>query len=149
MLDTAMRKTEATLAILLAVDAERDRLISLEARASEGATSTFIEMPLGTGVSGWVAVNGTPMVNADAALDFRDASAGRELERMMCVPVHYRGHIIGVVSLYSGDPRGFSDEDRVSIQQLIAGLDAAIPYEAFQKLLEQRRLPHRDSPTVH
>ena len=106
-------------------------------------------MPLGSGVSGWVAVNGTPILNAEAALDLRQTQSGIELVRIVCVPIRVRGHSVGVLSLYSSDPRGFNEEDKTLIQQLVAGLDADEPSRVFETLLQARRAAVNSPPTIH
>ncbi len=149
LLESSLQQTGATLAILFAIDSDRDRLLSLASRTVDGPTNRIVAMPLGSGVAGWVAVNATPMVNADAALDFRDNLAGRELVRSICVPVFAKGAVVGVLSLYSNDRRGFSEDDKGFLQQLVAGLDADVPSRAFDLLLQTRKVAIGSAPTVH
>ncbi len=149
LLDTAILQTGATLAILFATDTERDRLLSVATRSPEGHSNFVVSMPLGSGVSGWVAVNATPMVNADAALDFRDSSNARELARGLSVPIWVGGSVIGVLSLYSNDRRGFSEDDRDLVQRLVAGFDSDAPSKAFELLVRATRATTGPNPTVH
>jgi putative nucleotidyltransferase with HDIG domain len=149
LLDAAIRQTGAVLAILFATDTERDRLLSVATRSPEGQSNFVVSMPLGSGVSGWVAVNATPMINADAALDFRDSTNARELARSLSVPILVRGSVIGVLSLYSNDRRGFSEDDRDLVQRLVAGLDSEAPSKAFELLLRATRATTGPNPTVH
>jgi putative nucleotidyltransferase with HDIG domain len=150
LLDNAIKGTSATLGILFGTDLDTDQILSMAARTPEGAMSYTVSMPLGSGVSGWVAVNGTPILNAEAALDFRLTLGGTELVRMICVPVRVRGHNVGVASLYSSDRRGFNEEDKTFVQQLVAGLDADEPSKAFDQLLQTRKnLPGGLPPTIH
>ena len=149
LLESAVQKTGATLAILFATDLDADRLLSVASRTTDGPARELISMPLGSGVSGWVAVNGTPILNAEAALDLRRSQDGVELVRIVCVPVRVRGHNVGVLSLYSGDRRGFNEEDKTLIQQLVAGLDSEEPSRAFDTLLNARRAALNSPPTIH
>ncbi len=149
LLDAAILQTGAVLAILFATDTERDRLLSVATRSPEGQSNFVVSMPLGSGVSGWVAVNATPMINADAALDFRDSTKARELARSLSVPILVRGSVIGVLSLYSNDRRGFSEDDRDLVQRLVAGLDSEAPSKAFELLLRATRATTGPNPTVH
>ena len=109
----------------------------------------IISMPLGSGVSGWVAVNGAPVLNAEAALDFRLSLGTTELVRMICVPVRARGHNVGVLSLYSNDRRGFNEEDKSFALQLAAGLDADEPSKVFDQLLQARKTAVSLTQTIH
>lgn len=149
LLDSALRRTGASLAILFAMDSDADQLLSVAGRTTEGPTSESISMSLGKGVSGWVAVNSTPIVNAEAVLDFRRSCGGVELSRVIAVPARVKGNVIGVLSLYSGDPRGFSEEDKVLLLQMVAALDADIPAREFERLLKARKASQSSGPTVH
>ena len=109
----------------------------------------MLSIPLGYGVSGWVAVNATALVNADARLDFRENPPFPGLVRSLCVPVWIRGQAAGVFSVYSSDPRGFSEEDKTAIQQLAASCDAEEAFTSFDTILRLRQVTATSSPTVH
>lgn len=149
LLESAIKRTGATMAILFATDLDSDQLLSVATATAEGPTNYIVSMPLGSGVSGWVAVNGTPIMNAEAVLDFRETLAGTELVRIISVPVRVRGHSGGVLSLYSTDRRGFSEEDKVLLQQLVSGLDADEPSRRFDLLLQARKSTLSVPPTIH
>jgi hypothetical protein len=53
------------------------------------------------------------------------------------------------LSLYSNDRRGFSEDDKAFLQQLVAGLDAEVPSRAFYVLLQSRKLAAEAAQTVH
>jgi GAF domain-containing protein len=137
------------MAILFATDLDSDQVVSIESRTIEGQSGYTVSMPLGSGVSGWVAVNGTPMLNAEAALDFRLTVAGTELVRMLCVPVRVRGGNAGVLSLYVNDRRGFSEEDKAAAQQIVASLESEEPAKSFDVAFQGRIRTSSVSPTVH
>jgi putative nucleotidyltransferase with HDIG domain len=149
MLDTALQTTGARLAVLYGVDHERDRIVSLSIRSTEGATKRVLTSPMGFGVSGWVAVNGVPISNADPSLDFPNDPIGNRLVRSICVPVVRSGHVRGVLSLYSDDPRGFSDDDRLYVQQLAAEFDGDRPAQVLSDLLTARNSLPETLTTVH
>jgi putative nucleotidyltransferase with HDIG domain len=149
MLDSALHRTGASLVILFARDPDRDRLLSLIARTPEGPSNDVVSMTLGYGISGWVAVNGRAVVNAEPALDFRESPAGKAFVKSICVPVWVKGEVAGVLSLYSTDRRGFSEDDKAFLEQVVAGLDAEIPSRAFQLLLGARKAIPTSLPTVH
>jgi putative nucleotidyltransferase with HDIG domain len=149
MLASALKETGATLAIMFASDTEQDRLISLATQTPDGPLDELVSMPLGFGVSGWVAVNATAMVNAEPALDFPDMSAAQGLVRSICVPVWVKGQVLGTLSLYSSDRRGFSESDKAFLEKLAAGLDAEVPSRAFNLLLSNRKSLFGAIPTVH
>jgi putative nucleotidyltransferase with HDIG domain len=149
LLDTALARTGATMAILFGTDRDSDQLLSIAIRTIDGDSDQIISMPLGSGVSGWVAVNGTAVLNAEAALDFRLPVRGIELAKTLCVPVRVRGSNVGVLSLYVIDRRGFSEEDRALAQQFVAGLDATDPAQCFENALHVRMASLATARTVH
>jgi putative nucleotidyltransferase with HDIG domain len=149
MLEAALRHTGSTFGVLFASDLESDRLVSLVAITAEGPANETLVMDLGTGVSGWVAVNATAIVNAEAALDFRRSVQGVELVRSLCVPVWVKAKVVGVLSVYSSDRRGYSDDDKTFVERLVAGLDAEAPAVAFNLLLNARRARPDAHTTVH
>jgi hypothetical protein len=148
--ETALQRTGADVAVIFAADRDADRLVSLVARTRSGDPQEVLSIPLGYGVSGWVAVNATALVNADARLDFRENPPYPGLVRSMCAPVWIRGQLAGVFSVYSSDPRGFHEEDKAVIQQLAAGCDADETFASFNTILRARQLSATSSsPTVH
>ncbi len=149
LVEAALQRTGADVAVIFAADRDANRLVSLVARTPSGETQEVLSIPLGYGVSGWVAVNATALVNADARLDFRENPPFPGLVRSLCVPVWIRGQAAGVFSVYSSDPRGFSEEDKTAIQQLAASCDAEEAFTSFDTILRSRQVTATSSPTVH
>jgi putative methionine-R-sulfoxide reductase with GAF domain len=107
-------------------------------------------MPLGYGVSGWVAVNSSTVTNADPVLDLRQLATKHSLVRIICVPVRQRSETVGVLSLYSSDPRGFSDADRSFIEEAVAALDCESGINVFEALTRDVVLSELPPlPTIH
>jgi GAF domain-containing protein len=149
LLDAALASTGARLAILFGVDSERDRLVSFTIRTPSGTPRRILTTPLGFGISGWVAVNGTPILNAEASLDFPDDPIGAGLVRSICVPLNLHGGARGVLSLYSDDPRGFSDDDKALVQKIAAQLANEKPSQTFSDLLRSPNKSNEAGRTVH
>jgi putative nucleotidyltransferase with HDIG domain len=129
--DGVLERTAAEVAIVFGADRDSDCLLSLVVRTVGNSRPVAFSMPLGNGVSGWVAVNATPLVNADPSLDFRRDPPTPALVRSICVPIFVDGNVAGVISGYTSDPRGFSDEDRVAIEQLLGACDTAHALASF------------------
>src|SRR5690606_8628747 len=114
-----------------------------------GAIGETITMPLGYGVSGWVAVNSSAIVNADPRLDIRSLAQSFSLVRVISVPVRSKGETVGVLSVYSTDMRGFSDDDREFLEQTIGELSASNSY-IIAAVTPAKIHPSRTSaPTIH
>ena len=147
--DAVLQRASASLAVIFAVDRNSDRLVSIAARTASGQLSASVSVPLGFGVSGWVAANGTPVLNAVASLDFREEAPLPNLVRIVCVPIRIRSNITGVVSLYTDDPRGFNEEDRTTVEELAATLSSEQGAASFNGLVRAIELKSETAPRVH
>ena len=111
-----------------------------------GATPPFdslvgqIELSVGEGVAGWVAVHGEPVVivddkTADPRYRYIPALRGEDYTSMVSVPVVTPlGHLVGVLNVHTLVRREFSPSD-VDLLRSVAGLVAGA--------IENARLHHR------
>ena len=149
IIERGLRRTNATLGIIFVADRNTDSLISVCARTTSGALLQTVSMPLGYGVSGWVAANGTTALNAEASLDFRSEAPLPKLVRSLCVPIRVHGSVAGVISMYTDDPRGFNEEDRACVEDLCAALQSGDSAESLNGML-RAIMPEGDTATrVH
>jgi putative nucleotidyltransferase with HDIG domain len=149
ILENAVRRTGASLGIVFAVDREADRLVSITSCTSSGLLADSLVIPLGYGVSGWVATAGTPLLNAEASLDFRSSPPLPNLVRCLCVPIRTGGQICGVISLYTEDPRGFNEEDRSTAEQLSTSFATGDVGNHFDGMLRARQSQTTAIARVH
>ena len=107
------------LAIFL-LDDTHDHVVVRYAAGAHAHAIHGVTRPTATGVAGWVAVNRTPVVNAEPILDlgFR-AGATPALRSSVVVPLVDSDVVIAVLSLYSKDLLAFSD-DHVRVLELLA-----------------------------
>jgi len=74
---------------------------------------TSLEIPIGEGLSGWVALNRKPILNGDPAAEtkYPGAPGGTSvLESALCVPLQGRDKIAGVLTLYLSEKQGFTND---------------------------------------
>jgi signal transduction histidine kinase len=115
-----------------------------------GATPPFdrlarrIELPLGEGVSGWVAANCQPVVITDNKRDdpryrYIPELRGEEFVSMASVPMLTRpGDLVGVLNVHTRDRREFTEAD-VELLGSVAGLMAgAIENASLHSRLTER-----------
>ncbi len=115
-----------------------------------GATPPFdalvgeIELSMGEGVSGWVAMHGEPVVivddkTADSRYRYIPALRGEDYTSMVSVPVVTPlGHLVGVLNVHTRARREFSDAD-VHLLRSVAGLVAgAIENARLHERLAER-----------
>jgi diguanylate cyclase (GGDEF)-like protein/putative nucleotidyltransferase with HDIG domain len=128
-----------------------DRATSeLEARHSVGdgaATVKGLRIPLGQRLSGWVAANRQTIANSDAILDLGDAARPHSLALKSCLstPLQSNDQLIGVLSLYSSDVNGFTDDHRRVMEavarQIASTFERAIEFDGSARRDELVGLP--------
>lgn len=121
-----------------------------------GATPPFdslvgkIELSMGQGVSGWVAVHGEPVViidnkTADPRYLYIPALRGEDYISMLSVPVVTPlGHLVGVLNVHTKAKRQFSEAD-VHLLGSVAGLVAGAIENArlHERLAEREEMLER------
>jgi putative nucleotidyltransferase with HDIG domain len=145
---SVLEATCAKIVVLFLRDASRDELHSLVAQSSAGTMALTVAIPVGHRVTGWVAANGTSIVNADAALDLPEEARWYGLKRCLCVPVTYNLEPLGVISLYVDDPRGFSEQDPVVVETAIKSIDLK-PFSDFVATIGNSKVHQKQRQTVH
>jgi hypothetical protein len=83
-----------------------DRLTAVYAAGAGADVASRMDIEVGDRLSGWVAANGGPMVNADPALDFEGAAPDL---RSALVVRETRGDTTVVIALYSRAEQAFDD----------------------------------------
>jgi phosphoserine phosphatase RsbU/P len=108
-----------TMAIFL-LDEAHDHVVVRYAAGVHAHALRGVTRPIASGVAGWVAVNRTPVVNAEPILDlgFR-AGATPVLRSSVVVPLVESDAVIAVLSLYSQELLAFTD-DQVRVLELLA-----------------------------
>jgi len=116
LLEAARRAVPVSLAVLFMYEADSDSLVITHSLGEHGTELAGWRVRLGHGVSGWVATTRRSMINADPALDFQGASKNgvSSLRSCLSVPVIASDALAGVLTLYSTEPRRFS-EDHVAV----------------------------------
>jgi putative nucleotidyltransferase with HDIG domain len=112
LLSALRERIRVTDAALLRVNGA-DSLCTAAAAGVNAAALRALKLRIGEGVSGWVAANRRPMMNADPRLDLqgRVAGSGEQPQSMLAVPVVSGTQACGVLTLYSVAPSAFTDAD--------------------------------------
>jgi diguanylate cyclase (GGDEF)-like protein/putative nucleotidyltransferase with HDIG domain len=71
-----------------------------------------IEIPVGQGLSGWVAANAKPIINGNPSVEpgYRGDASGRSLESAISVPLQSVNGCVGVLTLYHRSPKAFTND---------------------------------------
>jgi putative nucleotidyltransferase with HDIG domain len=130
-------------ACLFAFDTSQDALNVAYATPRIRAAVSGLHIPLGSGVSGWVAANRSTIRGADPALDLGGLAGEFGLRVCVSVPVFVRADLFGVLTVYVRDA-ALSDDgvDAVAllaqeIGLLMAGGRTPLSYSSY------RRADHR------
>jgi GAF domain-containing protein len=100
----------------------------LDAFGPAAATLAGFSLAIGDRLTGWVAASRQPILNSDASLDLAGRQQGTEPRLLTCmsVPLIAGETLVGVLSLYSGEPEGFNDDRGRLIQMIASHLATAI-----------------------
>ncbi|HVU38899.1 MAG TPA: GAF domain-containing protein [Opitutales bacterium] len=110
ILDEIMRALPATSASIALVNPDTRRL-QIEVARGLPDDSSALELPLGRGVTGWVALHGKPLVIANVHEDVRYFKLKETIKSEMAVPMLLDGLVVGVVNVDSEQPAAFGDRE--------------------------------------
>ncbi|HLF40450.1 MAG TPA: GAF domain-containing protein [Acidimicrobiia bacterium] len=137
------------------LDEERKRIVLMGATPPFGELAGTVELALGEGVAGWVALHAEPAVVPDKWSDTRyryiPALRGEDYESMASVPMLIRGErVVGVLNVHSREPRHYGEGD-VALLLQVANLVARTVENArlYEQLAEREQaLEHFAARTV-
>ncbi len=121
----SLEETLALLAVRLGKIVEHDaiaiyllkdgRLVPRYVKGESYRLFSSLEIPLGQGLSGWVAENDLPIVNGNPAVEpgyLNDPKRVTPLRSAISVPLRARDCVVGVLTLYHMAPEAFSADHR-------------------------------------
>jgi diguanylate cyclase (GGDEF)-like protein/putative nucleotidyltransferase with HDIG domain len=115
---------------LICIYAIRDGVLHPEyVTGSEQSLFSSLRIPVGQGLSGWVAENNSALVGGNPAVEpgyLSDANVTTHLKSALSIPLEEDGSAIGVVSLYSRERNAFSRDHLRVLQSLGPRLGAAM-----------------------
>jgi len=125
------------------LDEQRHRIVLVGATPPFDTLAGTIELGLGEGVAGWVALHGRPAIVPDKWSDPRyryiPALRGEDFSSLVSIPMIRRGtRVIGVLNLHSRSPRTYSAEDLALMSDLANLLAGAIENASLYEQLEER-----------
>lgn len=145
LVDTLVRATSCHIAFIYMYDKEKERLVLAGANEKHKHLVGKINLALGEGIAGWVALHRTSVFLKDEAMDDPRFYYFPELEEekfqsIMTVPIIAKDrHLIGVITLQAIAPHEFTEEHQRFISTtaaLVAGaIENAQLYENTQRKL--------------
>ncbi len=145
LVDIVVRATQCQMAFIYMYDREKEHLILASATQRHQHLVGKIEMGLGEGIAGWVALHRTPVFLKDEAMDDPRFYYFPELEEekfqsMLTVPIITKErHLLGVITLQAVAPHEFTEQHHRFISNIAALVASAIEnaqlYENTQRKL--------------
>ena len=120
---------------ILLLDRDRSEL-RIQAWVGYSEDASRIRIPVGTGITGWVASHRRPLRIADTGEDPRYIQLSANTRSELAIPLIYRNELLGVLNVESEQVNAYSDNDEEMLGTLGGSLAAVI---ANARLLEQIR----------
>jgi diguanylate cyclase (GGDEF)-like protein/putative nucleotidyltransferase with HDIG domain len=95
----------------------------------ESQLFSLLKIPVGEGLSGWVAKHNSAVVNGNPAVEpgyLNDPTVITNLKSALAIPLEEDGSAVGVISLYSSDKNAFSRDHLRILQALGPRLGSAV-----------------------
>ncbi len=100
---------------------------------------TSLEIPVGQGLSGWVAENNKAILNGNPSVDagyLNDPTKYSTLRSALAVPLEGVNSVLGVLALYRAERDAFSRENLRILQAISSKVALAVENALSQRLLE-------------
>jgi sugar diacid utilization regulator/putative methionine-R-sulfoxide reductase with GAF domain len=134
-------------------DEADDALVFTATNGLSSASLGRVRLPVGEGVTGWVAREGRPAVVDDVHADPRFRWVpGLDQTRFvaMCsAPILSGGRLVGVINVQTERPRRFTDGDVALIQAIGAQVGGVVERAELQRRLERRVEELQISTEIH
>ncbi|TVQ14105.1 MAG: GAF domain-containing protein [Balneolaceae bacterium] len=152
IMDAAEVLMDAEASSLMLLDRDTGELIITVPTGPSGSEIFGKKIPRGSGIAGWVAANGKPLLVNDVTKDDRfhgDLTDGDfKTRNVLCVPmVNSGGEVIGILEAINKKRSGHFEEVEITLFQMLAN-QAAISIEKerlIQEVIEKKRLEEQIS----
>ncbi len=110
---------------LMSYDETENKLIFRGATGGKGDIVKLINIELGEGIAGWVALNREPLLIEDCYKDPRfnpefDKKSNFRTKSMICVPMIHKENLVGVIQVINKKNEGVFDERDLNIFRILA-----------------------------
>jgi signal transduction protein with GAF and PtsI domain len=112
LIDKRTRRIDGAEACLFLLTRASDELVLAHATAAPlRDAAAALQIPVGQGLSGWVAANRSTIRNADPSLDLKDASARLGLRWCTSTPVFAHGDLVGALTVFLARMHRFTEAE--------------------------------------
>jgi putative nucleotidyltransferase with HDIG domain len=134
VLDAVEQELSTSVCIIYVRDRSRDELFAVDAVGRGGETVIGTALPLGTRISGWVAANGTAIVNSDARLELPDLATTTKKELCIAIPIRSKSEISGVLIATRTENKPFERKDIAFVERVCLNFDSAPLSEVLESV---------------
>ena len=120
---------------ILLLDKER-KILELRASVGYSEDAALVRIPVGSGITGWVATHRKPLRLDDVRNDPRYITISTNTRSELAIPLLYRNEILGVLNVESEQVAAYTENDEEMLGTLAGSLAAVI---ANARLLAQIR----------
>jgi signal transduction histidine kinase len=145
ILRSAVQIMDAAAGALILLDSETDELVFAVIAGGGGVALLEHRMKKDEGIAGWVVTHGQPVIIDDVAQDERwyrkiQKDTGFLTSSLICVPLTYKGSVIGALEILNKLSGGEFDEDDLDLLTTLAHQSATAIENArlYQSLREER-----------
>ncbi len=131
-----LRVTLGNRVAILLLDQETNTL-KLTASAGYDEDILGLQVPVGEGITGWVAANREPLLINNVAEDPRYIAGDADVRAELAVPLVFRGELLGVLNVESDEVGAYGDHDQDMLATLAGSLSAIL---VNARLSERQRM---------
>ena len=110
ILEEVMNIFKASSASISLLNADSDKLV-IEVERGLSESSSGFELPMGVGITGWVALHGEPLLCADVSKEERYFPLDEKICSEMAAPLSEGNRIVGALNVDALEVEAFSSDD--------------------------------------
>jgi len=139
----------SVLSVVYLKERSRDALFVFDAVGMQAGGVTGVIVPLGSRVTGWVAANGTPIINTDARLEL-SASVGLERDTLCTVlPLRSTTEVVGVLLVTRNSSRPFDEAEIALLERVCLKFNETPLRELITESLRSGKVEQPKQPSIH
>ena len=139
----------SVLSVVYLKERSKDALFVFDALGMQAGGVAGVSVPLGSRVTGWVAANGTPIINTDARLEL-PASVGLERDTLCTVlPLRSTTEVVGVLLVTRHSSRPFDEAEIALLERVCLKFNETPLRELITESLRSGKVEQQKRPSIH
>ena len=143
------KEISSVLSVVYLKERSKDALFVFDALGMQAGGVAGVSVPLGSRVTGWVAANGTPIINTDARLEL-PASVGLERDTLCTVlPLRSTTEVVGVLLVTRHSSRPFDEAEIALLERVCLKFNETPLRELITDSLRNGKVEQQKRPSIH